>query len=317
MIRKLLLRRTGFGIFTLLIISIITFLVIHILPGNAAIGLLGKDATPYTLRVLTKQLGLNEPVPVQYWHWIKGLFTLNWGTSLVSQLKVSYIVETRAENTAVLAVSTLLIATPLAILIGSLTAMRSGKVSDNVVSLITLVVAALPGFVIGILLIYFLAANVFHVLPAASIINPQEPIFSQLQYCVLPIITLVLTVIPYQIRMVRATVIDVLQSDYIMMARLKGLPERYVLLRHAVRNALAPIIQTAGLNLLLLTGGVAVIETVFSYPGIGYALVESVNQRDIPVVQTIAILITAAYVTINLLADLAVVLVTPRLRARL
>lgn len=317
MIRQMLVRRLAIGIGIMWAISIIVFLVIHILPGNAALSILGRDATPYTLRTLTKQLGLDEPVPVQYWHWVRGMLTFNWGTSLVSQLKVTYVVRTRGENTLVLAFFTTLIATPLAILIGSFTAARSGKFSDSVTSVVTLVVAALPGFVIGIMLIYLLAANVFHVFPAASIISPYKPIWSQLNYCMLPVIVLVLTVIPYQVRMVRAAMIDVLQSDYVMMARLKGLPERYVLFRHALKNALAPMIQTAALNLLFLSGGVVIVETVFSYPGIGYTLVQSVNERDIPLVQTIVVLLAGLYVTINLVADLAVVLVSPRLRARL
>ena len=236
---------------------------------------------------------------------------------MVSSLNVSYIVGTRAENTAVLTLFTMIVATPIAIVVGAYTATRSGKLSDNVTSVTMLLLTSLPDFVIGVMLIYLLATNVFHLLPAASVVNPSSSIFSQLSITVLPTLTLVLGSLPFPTRMVRASVIDVLQSDYVMMARLKGVPETHVVMRHALKNCLAPIIQAASLELLFLSGGVVIVETVFSYPGIGYTLIQAVNSRDIPVIQTIAVLLAAACVIINLLADLGVLLVTPRLRARL
>jgi peptide/nickel transport system permease protein len=249
--------------------------------------------------------------------WLRGLVTGNWGTSLVSSLHVSYIVGTHAENTAVLTVLTMVIATPISILLGAYSALRSGKTSDNVASVITLCLTAVPEFVIGIMMIFLFAASIFHILPAASLVNPSSSIFSQLRVTILPVATLVLGSIPYPTRMIRASMIDVLQSEYVMMARIKGLPERQVVLRHALRNALAPMIQASALTLLFLSGGVVVVETVFSYPGVGYALIQAVDQRDIPVIQTLVVLIAAACVIINLLADLAQIMVTPRLRARL
>lgn len=317
MLAGFLLRRTAIGLVIVWLVSVLVFVAIHLLPGDAALSILGRNATPQALAALTRQLGLDRSLPYQYGHWLSGLVTGRWGTSLVSSLKVSYIVGTDGVNTGVIAVIATAVSVPLATFIGTLTATRSGGALDSTVSVLTLVLAALPAFVIGIAVIYLLATNVFHLFPAASLVVPGESIFVQLNVTILPIVTLVLATIPYSIRMVRASVVDVLRSDYVMMARLKGLPERRVLFGHALRNSLGPMIQATALNFMFMAGGLVVVETVFTYPGIGYALVQAVGQRDVPVVQTITVLLSAAYVAINLLADLAVMMVTPRLRARL
>ncbi|MCW2523169.1 MAG: transporter permease, partial [Frankiales bacterium] len=226
MIRSMILRRVGTGLLTLWLISVLVFVAIHLLPGNAAVELLGHDSTPDQLQLLTKQLGLDRSLPYQYWHWISGLVSGNWGTSLVSSLKVSTIVKTHLENTAVLTLFTMLITTPLAIVIGTYSAVHNGRAADSVLSVLTLCLSAIPSFAIGVLVIYLLATNLFHVLPAASVLDPSASIWSQWKLTILPTITVVLATIPYPLRMVRASMIDVLQSDYIMMARLKGLPER-------------------------------------------------------------------------------------------
>jgi peptide/nickel transport system permease protein len=226
-------------------------------------------------------------------------------------------VGTRLENTAVLTIMAMVVMCPLAIVIGTASAIRNGRAFDNITSIITLCLSAIPSFAIGVLVIYFFATNVFHWLPAASIIDPDRSIWSQLDLMVAPAIAVVFSMIPYPVRMVRAAMIDVLQSDYIMLARLKGLPEWRVIFRHGLRNGLGPMIQALALTLLFLTGGIIVVETVFSYPGVGYELVQGVNHRDVPVVQTIVVLLAAICVLINLLADLAIAFATPRLRTRL
>ncbi|MFC7478992.1 ABC transporter permease [Luedemannella flava] len=313
----MLIRRLAGGLLMLWLISVLVFVTIHLLPGDAVTSLLGHDATPEQFESLTRQLGLDQPLLTQYVTWIKGLFTGEWGSSLVSSLSVSDIVGSRMENTAVLSIMAMLVMGPLAIGIGTLSAIRNGRAFDNVNSVLTLVLSAIPGFAIGVLVIYFFATNVFHWLPAASIIDPEKSVWLQLDLVVAPMIAAVLSMIPYPIRMVRAAMIDVLQSDYIMLARLKGLPERRVIFRHALRNGLGPMIQALALTLLFLTGGIIVVETVFSYPGVGYELVQAVNHRDVPVVQTIVVLLAAICVVINLLADLAVAFATPRLRTKL
>ena len=202
-------------------------------------------------------------------------------------------------------------------LIGTLSAIRRNRAADHVMSVITLCLSAVPAFAIGVLVIYVFATNVVHWLPAASILNPQQSVWAQLNLVIAPAIAVAASMISYPIRMVRAAMIEALESDYVMLARLKGVPERQVIVRHAMRNALGPMIQALALTLLFLSGGIVVIETVFSYPGVGYELVQGVAQRDVPVVQTIVVVLAAACVAINLLADLAVAFVTPRLRTAL
>lgn len=318
MLKAILLRRLVGGIFILWLVSVLVFAAIHLLPGNAATILVGRsDTTPQEVASLTRQLGLDQPLTAQYGRWIKGLVTGNWGTSLVSSLQVSYIVRTRLENSGALTLISMLMLSPLAVIIGTVSAVRRNRAVDHVTSLVTLCLSAVPAFAIGVMVIYLFATNVVHWLPAASILNPDEPVWSQLNLVIAPAITVALAMIPYPIRMVRATMIEVLESDYVMLARLKGVPERRVIFRHALRNGLGPIIQSLAVTLLFLSGGIIVVETVFSYPGVGYALVQGVSQRDIPVVQTIVVLLAAFCVVINLAADLAVALVTPRLRTAL
>jgi peptide/nickel transport system permease protein len=313
----LVVRRLAFGLLLLWLVSVLVFAGTHFLPGDAARVLLGRYATPDSLRSLREQLHLTDPPVLQYWNWSKGMLTGNWGNSLVSPQSVSQIVAYRLTNSGVLVVISALIATPLAIAIGTYSATRARSWVDHGISLATLVLAALPAFVIGIALVYLLATNVLSLFPAASIVDPTAPLWTQPGVLVLPSLTLVLAVIPYAIRMVRASMIEVLESDYIALARLKGLPESRVVVRHALRNSIATAIQASALNLLFMAGGVVVVETVFGFPGIGSALVEAVNERDVPVIQTLAVLVAAFYIVVNLAADLLVIFVTPRLRTRM
>ena len=315
--RTIVVRRLALGVLLLWLVSVLVFAATQLLPGDAARALLGRFATPATLHSLREQMHLDQPPLVQYWAWLSGLLTGHWGTSLISGQPVLSVVAYRAGNTAILVLAASLVATPLAIAIGTLSATRGEGWLDHGLSLATLCLAALPAFVIGIGVVYLLATNVLRALPPASIVNPNLPTLGQPALLVLPSLTLVLAVLPYGIRMIRASMIEVLRSDYVMMARLKGLPERTVVVRHALRNAIAPTIQVTALNLLFMAGGVVVVESVFSYPGLGSALAEAVSERDIPMVQTLAVLVAAFCVTVNLVADLLVILVTPRLRTRL
>ena len=189
---------------------------------------------------------------------------------------------------------------------------------DNASSLITLLFAAMPEFVIGLWLVVIFATTIFPgTLPSITQIPPGGRPWDDMTAMILPTLTLVLAVTPYVARIVRASMIEVLESDYVEMARLKGLGERTVLIRHALPNALGPAFQVIAINLAYLAGGVLVVEVIFNYPGIGAALVDGVNNHDIPVVQALTMLIAAVYVVVNLLADIATILVTPRLRTRL
>jgi peptide/nickel transport system permease protein len=206
---------------------------------------------------------------------------------------------------------------PLSIAIGAVAARRRDSVFDHGTSVMMLLLAALPEFVVAIALVVLFGTTVFQVLPAVSLIPPGDSPLSHLSALVLPVTALVLAVSPYIVRIMRASMVEVLESDFVEMARLKGMPERRVVWRHAVPNAVAPAIQVIALNLAYLAGGIVVVEFVFGYPGVGAGFVDAVANRDVPVVQALAILIAAVYVLLNVCADVATILVSPRLRTSL
>ncbi len=316
MIRSMLLRRLAGGAAIMWLVSVIVFLSVHVLPGDARDVLLGQDATPEQYAALTRELRLDRPLTEQYLDWMGGLLTGNWGTSMVSSLSVTQLVTSKLGYTGLLTLCSMLLIIPLSIVIGARSAIRHGGLFDSVVTIITLIFSAIPGFAVAILVIYLLCTNVLHLLPAASIFDPTRPTVTQLSMVVAPTIAVTLSMIAYPIRMIRASMIEVLDSDYIMLARLKGQPERRVIFRHALRNARGAIVQANGLTLLFISGGIVFVETVFSYPGVGYGLVQAVNHRDVPVLQTLVVILAAVCVLINLLTDLAIIAVTPRLRTR-
>jgi peptide/nickel transport system permease protein len=312
--RRLILRRIGLGILTLWLVSLVVFAAVIALPGDAATAILGKDATPARVAALREQLHLNESVVSQYLHWLGGLLTGDLGTSAATQQAVSKLLSDRVANSAFLVVVASLVAIPLSIVLGVWMAMRRDRPVDHIGSTTTLVLAALPEFVIGMLLILLFATGVFHLFPAVSLLPPGTKAWEDPKVVVLPAATLVLAVTPYISRIMRGSMVEVLESEYVTMARLKGLSERHVIWRHAVPNAVVPAIQVAALQLAWMAGGIVVVEYVFSYPGIGAALVDAVANRDMPVVQTVTMLAAAIYVGLNLLADLATIMVTPKLR---
>jgi peptide/nickel transport system permease protein len=311
---RLILRRLALGVLTLFLISLVVFAAVLALPGDAATAILGKEATPERVAALRDQLHLNDSVITQYLDWIGGVLTGSFGESTSTQQPVSELLSDRVANTAFLVFVAAIVAVPLSIGIGVWTAMRRDRPVDHVLSNGSLVLAALPEFVIGIGLILLFATSVFHWFPAVSLLAPGEKAWSDPSVVVLPAATLVLAVTPYISRIMRGSMIEVLESEYVTMARLKGLPERTVIWRHAVPNAIVPAIQVTALQLAWMAGGVVVVEFVFSYPGIGSLFIDAVGNRDMPVVQTITLLAAAIYVVLNLLADLATIAVTPRLR---
>ncbi len=312
--RKLIIRRLALGVLTLFLISLVVYAAVVALPGDAATAILGKEATPDRVAALREQLHLNDSVVSQYLQWISGVLTGSFGTSAATQQPVSTLLSDRVANSLFLVFCASVVAIPLSIGIGVWTAMKRDKPVDHVMSTTTLVLAALPEFVIGIGLILLFATGVFHWFPAVSLLAPGEKAWQDPRVVVLPAATLVLAVTPYISRIMRGSMVEVLESEYVTMARLKGLPERTVIWRHAVPNAIVPAIQVTALQLAWMAGGVVVVEYVFSYPGIGAALVDAVANRDMPVVQTVTMLAAGVYVLLNLLADLATIFVTPRLR---
>jgi peptide/nickel transport system permease protein len=312
--RRLVVRRLALGLLTLLLVSLVVFAATLALPGDAAQAILGREATPARLAALRAQLHLDEPVTSQYVKWLGGIVTGNLGDSAATQAPVSQLLSDRVGNSLFLVLVSAVIAIPLSILIGVWTAMRRDRPIDHVITTTSLVLAALPEFVIGIALILLFATSVFNVLPAVSLLGPGEKAWDDPRVVVLPAATLVLAVVPYISRIMRGSMVEVMESEYVTMAELKGLPRRQVIWRHAVPNAIVPAIQVAALQLAYLAGGVVVVEFVFSYPGIGAALVEAVGNRDMPVVQAVTMLAAGIYVGLNIAADMATILVTPKLR---
>jgi peptide/nickel transport system permease protein len=311
---KQLLSRIGLGLLTLWLVSLIVFAAVVALPGDAATAILGKEATPDRLAALREQLHLNDSVVTQYTEWLKGVLTFDFGNSAATQQPVTDLLNDRVANTAFLVFVASIIAIPVSILIGVWTAMKRDRPADHVTSTITLVLAALPEFVIGISLILVFATGLFHIFPAVSLIPPGEKAWEHPDVVVLPAATLIIAVVPYISRIMRGSMIEVLESEYVTMARLKGLPERQVIWRHAVPNAIVPAIQVTALQLAWMAGGVVIVEFVFQFPGIGAAFVDAVANQDMPVVQAVTMLAAAVYVFLNLAADLATIAVTPRLR---
>jgi peptide/nickel transport system permease protein len=315
---KLILIRIGLGLVTLFLVSLVVFLATQALPGDTARAILGREAANVErYEALREQLGLNKPVVLQYTDWLGNVVTGDLGDSLVQDQPVTQLLSRRVTNTAVLVLFAALLSVPLSLLVGSLSALKRDSKFDVTASIGSLSLAALPEFVIGIALILLLATHIIPVFPAVSRIDPGAPILAQLQLFILPAATLTLAVAPYITRILRASMIEVLESEYVMMARLKGLAERLVVWRHALPNALAPALQVTALNLAWLAGGVVVVEYLFGFPGIGQALVDAVANRDMPMVQAVCLIIAGVYVIANLTADILTILVSPRLRTGL
>lgn len=308
------LRRLGVGIAVLLLTSILVFAATQALPGDAARAVLGRQATPQQIAELQAQLGLDEPVVSQYVGWLTGLLTGDLGVSLAAHLPVGEVIGNRLVNSLALVLLTSVVAIPLGIGLGTLSAYRRDGPFDRALLLSSLGLTALPEFVVGLLLLILLSTTFLKIFPAVAIIPPGETAFSHLDKLVLPVATLVLVVTPYLYRLVRGSMIDVLESEYIRMAWLKGMPPRRILLFHALPNSFGAAIQASALVMVYLLGGIVVIEYLFEYPGLGQALVNAVSARDIPVIQATVLLFAAGVVLFNLVADVLTVYVNPRLR---
>jgi peptide/nickel transport system permease protein len=308
-----LARRLALGLLVLLAVSIVIFVATQALPSNPARAILGRNATPQSIAALNQQLGLNKPVIVQYTTWLGHLVTGNFGTSLAAREPVSSLIGGRIVNTLVLMAFSAIIALPLAFLLGTITAVRRGPF-DRILLLIAVVLSALPDFVIAITLVIVFATVVWQLLPAVALVPPGTSPLDHPDQLILPVMSLVLLNVPYLYRLVRTSMIDVLGSEYVAMARLKGMPPRIVVVRHALRNALLPAIQGSALVLGWLLGSVIVVETVFEYPGLGNALVSAVSNRDLPVIQAVVFVFAVGIVLFNITADALTIYFTPKLR---
>ena len=306
-------RRVAIGLLMLVGLSVLVFIGTEILPGDAATAILGRNANPVALAKMRHSLGLDQPPLTRYLEWVGGLLHGDLGTSLVSGERVSSLISDRLVNTLVLALVASLVMIPISVFLGVVAGRRAGGALDSGIASSSLAMIGVPEFITGTLLIYVFAVQ-WNVLPAVSILPLGGNPLDAPETLVLPVITLVVVGSAYLIRMVRAGVVEVLASDYVQMARLNGVPERRVVVKHGLRNALAPTVQVVALTLQWLIGGLFIVETVFAYPGIGAGLVQAVIARDIPVVQAVAMIIATFYIAINIVADVVVVLLVPKLR---
>jgi len=310
----LILRRLSVSAVILLVVSMLVFAATLLLPGDPAQAILGQQATPARLEALRAQMNLNDPFAQRYLHWLGGLFVGNFGVSTASGGSVAALLGGRIVASLVLMAGAAAISIPVGIIVGTYSAVRRGKAGDHAATGISLVLAALPDFVIGIALVTLFSTTVFTLLPSVTMDPPGKHVWDYPSQLILPILTLVLVITPYIIRMMRTTMIEVLDSGYVEMARLKGVPERQVIWRHALPHAIAPVAQVVAIQLAWLAGGIVVVEFLFRYPGVGQALVDAVTNRDVQVVQALAMLIAAVYVVVNLLADIVGIVTNPKLR---
>ena len=310
-----LARRIGLAALTLWLVSILVFVATTAL-GDPIRAILGKDYGADKARVaeLTAQLNLDEPLVTRYLHWLGNLFTGDLGTSVANQRPVSELITDNVMNTLVLVTLAAVVMIPVAFGIAMISTNYRRRRPDTIIQTILLMLAALPEFVTGILLVAIFSTTVFHVLPAVTLSAPGQHPWTEPKTMILPVATLVLAVAPYVSRIVRSTLLEVLDSDYVELARLKGIPERVVMRKHALLNAIVPGIQVIALQLAWLAGGVVLVEKVFNYPGVGNQLVDSVNNHDVPMVQALSMIIAGVYVVVNLVADLLSILLTPRAR---
>ena len=306
-------RRLLFSALVLLIVSAVVFFVVQVLSGDVASMILGTDATAEDVATMREKLGLNRPAYVRYLEWIGGVVRGDWGVSLRLNQPVGPLILTRMGNSAVLAGVTLLIAVPLAIGLGVYAGLRQGKVADRVIAVTTLIGTSLPEFVWGSLLI-IVFSYWLKWLPPSSLMDPGDPLLAHARLLVLPVLTLTLVMLAYTSRMTRTSMIDVLERNFIRTARLKGIGERQVILRHALPNALLPTITIVAMNIGWLMGSLVVVETVFSYPGLGRMMVFAVSNRDVTMLQMTVLVTAAVYCLANLLADVLYALLNPRVR---
>ena len=310
---KTIAQRLALGVLLLLLVSILIFAGTQLLPGDVAQAILGQSATPEALANLRRDLGLNDPAIVRYWHWFSNALTGDFGKALSNGQDISQALGKRMANTLFLAFWAAVVSVPLAIALGLLAVRHRNGVVDRVISGLGLASTSLPEFFVGYVLMYFFAVKLQWVTSVSTVFEGM-PLGEKLAAIVLPVAVLTLAVLAHMMRMTRAAILNVMQAAYIETAELKGLGALKIIYRHALPNALAPIINVVMLNLAFLVVGVVVVEVIFVYPGMGQYLVDHVAKRDVPVVQACGLVFATVYIGMNMLADIAGVIANPRLR---
>lgn len=314
-ILRLLASRILLSALTLLIVSVLIFLILEALPGDIATRILGRDATAKALEVLRSQLHLDQTPLTRYFHWLGNLLHGDFGASLATGRPIADVLGPRIVNTLLLSLFAFVLYLVLALVPAIIQATNRGKTIDNVISVITLLLLSLPDFLLATILL-FLFAVAIPILPALATVSENSSWQDMLRAMILPATTLAIMMAVYAIRVLRDSLIEVLRSDYVRLAELKGLRPSAVLWRHALPNALVPALNVTALNLGFLIGGVVIVERVFSYPGFGTLLIDALQLRDIPLIKATVMISAAVYVAANLVADISAVLLQPRLRTR-
>lgn len=307
------LRRLGLGVITLWVVSVLVFAGTEILPGDVAQAILGQSATPEAVAAIRDQLQLDRPAVVRYADWLSNLLRGDLGISLAANMEISEMISGRFKNTLVLASLTALLAVPLSLAMGLAAAMFPGGRVDRLVTVSTLFLLSVPEFFIAATLVLIFAVHL-QWLPAITYMTEYESIWQLMESLALPILTLTTSVVAHMSRMTRAAIINVMTSPYIEMAILKGVPRGRIVLRHALFNAVGPVVNVIALNLAYLVSGVVIVETVFAYPGLAKLMVDAVSRRDMPLVQACAMIFCSAYILFILIADVLAILANPRLR---
>jgi peptide/nickel transport system permease protein len=312
-ILRLIGQRIGVGLLTLFLVSAMVFFMASLLPGDAAQMSLGQSATPETVAALRHKLGLDQPAPLRYVKWLAGLATGDFGISYANGMAVRDIVSARVPNTLTLAAVATAVSVPIALVLGILAAMYRGSRVDRYIAVTTMSIVAVPEFLVATLAVLLFAVKL-HWVSALSMGPEGGGLGAFMRAYSLPVLVLCCVVVAQMARMTRAALINQLDAPYIEMTVLKGLRMTRAVLRHALPNAIGPIVNAMALSLSYLLGGVIIVETIFSYPGLASTLVDAVSNRDLPIVQFCVIFFSACYLLLLMIADIFTIILNPKLR---
>lgn len=310
---QLIIKRIGLSIITLLIVSAVVFFIANLLPGDAAQEMLGQSATPEAVAELREAYGLNDPPMLRYAKWLGGLLSGDAGTSLANARPVSELISSRLSQSLMLAGFTALLAVPFAMVLGIVAAMYSGSRIDKAMNIFTLSMVAVPEFLLATIFVLIFAVEL-NWLPSLSYISADAGLYDYFRAFAMPVATLCIVLSAQMARMTRAAVLEQLSQPYVEMALLKGSPLSRAVLRHALPNAVGPIINAVALSLSYLLGGVVIVEVIFNYPGVASLMVDAVTNRDMPLLQACAMLFCTGYLILVLIADISAIVANPKLR---
>ena len=311
--QRMVIQRILIGIVTLWVVSVLVFIGTSILPGDVAQIVLGQAATPESLAAYRAERGLDQPLVFQYFGWLGGMMTGDLGISKAGGATISSLIGNRLYNTMLLAAIVAVISVPLSVALGLLAAMYPGTWIDRMLTFGTLSLISVPEFFIATFMVLILAVQL-RWLPAIAHITGDESFLKLMRGLAMPLLTLIIVVSAQMIRMTRAGILNVMNSPYIEMAILKGVPRARIILRHAFFNTIGPIVNVVALNLAYLVSGVVIVETIFAYPGLAKLMIDGVQTRDLPLVQACAMIFCGTYVVLIIMADVAAILANPRLR---